>query len=31
MAVVASVVWLGNRWVVGMQRRAALRTGVAHA
>lgn len=31
MVVVASVVWLGNRWVAGIVRRAALRTGAAHA
>lgn len=31
MSVVAAVVWLGNHWVAGMQRRAALRTEAANA
>jgi polar amino acid transport system substrate-binding protein len=31
MAVVAAVVWLGNRWVARMQSSAALRTGAEHA
>ena len=31
MSVVAAVVWLGNRWVAGLQRRATRRAGAGNA
>lgn len=31
MLVVAAVVWLGNRWVAGLQRRATRRAGAGNA